>query len=290
MNYQPVFIIGAPRSGTNILRDCLSATNAIATWPCDEINYIWKYGNATYPSDQLKLEQQTSRIKSYIEKQFSKLAFKEHAGIVLEKTCANCLRVDYINAIFPDAKYIYIYRDSIDCTASAIKRWKSKFDFQYTLRKVRYVPYADLPYYFYKFIRNRLFKVFSHEKRLAYWGPYFDGMDISLKSDSVPIVAARQWTICNELALSSLAKINEEKVFSLTYKELVSSSHEKLQEIANFLELDSIESNPIFVFAKNNIHSGSLKKGYKGLAQNELSAIEEITSEVMGNLFENLNN
>ena len=38
MNRAPVVIIGAPRSGTNMLRDVLVGVGGYATWPCDEIN------------------------------------------------------------------------------------------------------------------------------------------------------------------------------------------------------------------------------------------------------------
>ena len=41
MNINPVIIIGAPRSGTNILRDTLSIISNVRTWDCDEIPYIW---------------------------------------------------------------------------------------------------------------------------------------------------------------------------------------------------------------------------------------------------------
>ena len=41
----PIIIIGAPRSGTNILRDTISSFNEVGTWDCDEIPYIWLYGS-----------------------------------------------------------------------------------------------------------------------------------------------------------------------------------------------------------------------------------------------------
>lgn len=55
-NFQPVIIIGAGRSGTNMVPDLLTAFPACATWPCDEINYIWRYGNAGFPTDELTAE------------------------------------------------------------------------------------------------------------------------------------------------------------------------------------------------------------------------------------------
>ena len=44
-----VVIIGAPRSGTNMLRDVLTSLPGFATWPCDEINLIWRHGNRDLP-------------------------------------------------------------------------------------------------------------------------------------------------------------------------------------------------------------------------------------------------
>ena len=35
-----VIIIGAPRSGTNILRDTLTSLSNVGTWGCDEIPYL----------------------------------------------------------------------------------------------------------------------------------------------------------------------------------------------------------------------------------------------------------
>ena len=58
-----VVIIGAPRSGTNMLRDILSTFEGVATWPCDEINYIWRHGNMSYPSDEIPRELANPKTK-----------------------------------------------------------------------------------------------------------------------------------------------------------------------------------------------------------------------------------
>jgi len=55
-NLKPIIIIGAARSGTNILRDTLTQLPSITTWSCDEINYIWRHGNINYPSDEFPVE------------------------------------------------------------------------------------------------------------------------------------------------------------------------------------------------------------------------------------------
>ena len=104
MQYQPVIIIGAPRSGTNMLRDVLTSLPGVATWPCDEINYIWRHGNVRYPSDELRPDMARTAVRKYIRKQFDWVAGKYQAHTGVEKTCANSLRVGFVDRVVPDAK------------------------------------------------------------------------------------------------------------------------------------------------------------------------------------------
>ena len=53
-DYKKLIIIGAPRSGTNMLRDLLCSIDGVGTWPCDEINYIWRHGNLKENTDEFK--------------------------------------------------------------------------------------------------------------------------------------------------------------------------------------------------------------------------------------------
>ena len=68
-----ILIIGAPRSGTNMLRDILTTFDGVSTWPCDEINYIWRHGNVLYPSDEIPIDRATPDVKKYINKCFNKI-------------------------------------------------------------------------------------------------------------------------------------------------------------------------------------------------------------------------
>ena len=55
-NFNPILIIGAARSGTNMLRDILSQLPNHTTWDCDEINPIWRHGNINHPNDVFTAE------------------------------------------------------------------------------------------------------------------------------------------------------------------------------------------------------------------------------------------
>ena len=91
LQYEKVIIVGAPRSGTNMLRDILTSFDNIATWPCDEINYIWRHGNMFYPSDEIPAQNATDQVKKYILGSFDSIHKKYNADILIEKTFY-CLR------------------------------------------------------------------------------------------------------------------------------------------------------------------------------------------------------
>jgi ATP-binding cassette subfamily B protein len=73
------------------------------------------------------------------------------------------------------------------------------------LKKVRYVPFTDLPYYGVRYFWTRVYRLFSREKRLAFWGPAFEGMDAVLKAHTLNEVCALQWQQCVNKAEAGLA-------------------------------------------------------------------------------------
>ena len=167
----PIIIIGAGRSGTNMLRDILTKIQEFGTWPCDEINYIWRRGNVRYPSDEFDVEQATEPIKKFIRRAFNRIAQKRGLKYVVEKTCANSLRVSFVERVFPEAKFIFIVRDGRDVVESALKRWVAPLDIPYIIKKARYIPLTDIPYYSIRYLWHRIYRVFSKINRVSFWGP-----------------------------------------------------------------------------------------------------------------------
>lgn len=231
----PVVIIGAARSGTNMLRNVLVGLPGYSTWPCDEINYIWRHGNRSWPDDEFEPEHARPEVIRYIRKSFDRFSSTSGASVVVEKTCANSLRVDFVARVLPEARYVFIVRDGRDAVASAQKRWTAPLDVPYLLAKARYVPASDLPYYGFRYLRNRVHRLFSRERRLAFWGPQFRGIQDALRECTVYEVAAMQWARSVERSSEALSRIDPERVHRLRYEDFVTEPEREVSRLADFL-------------------------------------------------------
>lgn len=238
-DFVPIIIIGAPRSGTNMLRDIISSQPGFATWPCDEINYIWRYGNSGFPFDEITPGQIKPAIEKYIKKQFYLVSKKYNSRYVVEKTCANCLRLDFVDTLFPEALYINIIRDGRDAASSALKRWTARFEIPYILRKARFVPLKDIPYYAARYLKTHLHRLFfSKEKSLSIWGPKFRGYKNIVKEKSLIEVCGIQWLKCVQKSGEVFKnRIKPERYFKVKYEDFVRDPVKQSKQIFDYFKL-----------------------------------------------------
>jgi len=247
---QPVIIVGAGRSGTNMLRDVLVKLNGMETWPCDEINYIWRHGNKYLATDEFEATNATPTVVSYIRSEFQSMVRKTgllkipfERRFLIEKTCANSLRVSFVDKVVPEAKYIFIVRDGRDVVVSANKRWTAPLDVAYIFAKARFVPKTDLFYYAFKYFKNRISKILDKKSTLAFWGPRFQGMDKLLENHGADVVSSHQWVRCVERSSAAFSTMSDERYVCIKYEDMVNSPGSTLKLILEFLdvEFDSTE-------------------------------------------------
>lgn len=279
IDFLKVIIIGAPRSGTNILRDVLTSIDGIHTWPCDEINYIWRHGNVGYPSDEIPADRAHSKVQQYIRKRFQQIASRYEASVVVEKTCANSLRVPFVDKVIPDAKYIYIHRNGLDVAASAKLRWTSSLNIPYIFSKAIYVPTQDIPYYALKYLWSRIYRLFSREKRLAFWGPILDNNIEVLQQHSLIEVCGLQWQRCIESAESAFAKMPKDRVFELSYEDFVDKPAEHLENILEFIGYSASAED--INSAAELVHTDSLGSAGRGLKPAEIDALNSLVGRTL---------
>lgn len=101
----PIFIIGAPRSGTTALMR-LMGEKAKGSITLKEVEKIWhsKYGVKNYYLDVLN---------------------KTGKNIIIDKNVRNSLRLSKILRVFPSAKFIHIIRDG-RASANSWRKWAIK--------------------------------------------------------------------------------------------------------------------------------------------------------------------
>lgn len=255
-----------------MLRDVLTRVPAVATWPCDEINYIWRRGNLRFPSDEFRTEQARPAVRRYIRRQFDWVARRYGANTVVEKTCANSLRVPFVDVVVPEAQYVFIRRDGADAVGSAMQRWTAALDLPYIARKARFVPLADLPYYAARYAAHRFHRLLSRERRLALWGPQLEAMDDLLARYPLDEVCALQWQRCVESARGAFEAMPSDRWLEVGYEDFVRSPESELDRVFDFLGLEvtpQIRSDAV-----NGVRPDSIGKGRAALAADSVGRIE----------------
>lgn len=260
--FTPLVIIGAGRSGTNLLRDVLTSLPGFETWPCDEINPIWRHGNIDWRNDEIPPERATLRVRQSIQKAFMQIWRQQgRPDFVVEKTCANALRVPFVDAVLPGARYIHIVRNGFDVVASARKRWLGELEvpgIPYYLAKARYAPLSDLPRYAASALKNRVAIKFGKQEHFNSWGPRFAGID-ALVDAPLDEIVAKQWAACVSLSDSAFAAMAPERVFQLRYEDFTRDPYNSLTEITQWLEIPC--DNEILKVAVSHVKTSSVGKG-----------------------------
>lgn len=143
---RPVFIVSPPRSGSTLLFETLAGAPQVYTIG-DESHQLIEGVNGlapaqrNYHSNQLGRDDATLAIVQELQGRF-RSALRDREGSapdgatavrMLEKTPKNALRIPFLKAVFPDAKFIYLHRDPRQVWGSMIDGWMSGRFRMYTL-------------------------------------------------------------------------------------------------------------------------------------------------------------
>ena len=120
----PVFVVGCSRSGTTITYETLAAAPQFLKFGW-EVPQFWDglYGPLSngWHSEAAGAEHaQPTHRDAALRYFYQRLG----AGWVLDKTCINVMRVPYLYALFPQAKFVFIQRDGRDNISSMMDGWR----------------------------------------------------------------------------------------------------------------------------------------------------------------------
>ena len=226
---RPVFVIAAPRSGSTLLFELLSAADDVWSLPGESHAVIEGLpALATelrgFHSDRLTAADATPLNVAALHASFlTELADRDGARYLarpldarparvrmIEKTPKNSLRVSFLRAAFADARFVFLHRAPAENIGSIVEAWQSG----------QFVSRPSLP---------------------GWSGPPWSLLLppgwAALDGRPLEELAAFQWQAANCTALDDLQALAPHERCMLDYRELVAEPHATLSRLCAFLEL-----------------------------------------------------
>lgn len=250
-------IVGSPRSGTTILGEVLGRHPDIVQ--IYEPYFLWDFHHGSGQSDQRLESDASSTSKQFIRSEFERVLARSGKRLLVEKSPENSFRIPFVNAIFPNAKWIHMIRDGRDCVAS-IRRETEKRRKLVEGRNYRELVRLALEMIEHQpFWRNRWQAIWYeiksmksfHPRQLLNkskfdghpgWGPRFPGWQEAREVSSALQFCALQWQqsvqYCHEELATLIAPSHRMDIY---YEKLVADPKRELARVFSFLDLPEID-------------------------------------------------
>lgn len=224
---RPVIILAAPRSGSTLLYETLAEAPEIWTVGGESHQFIEGFRqlhpmSGRVDSNRLEAAHATEQIVGKLRGRFARRLCNRdgHQWIqdkqpeelrFLEKTPKNALRQPFLEQVFPDALYVFLYREPGPNISSMMEAWKAG----------RWVTY----------------------RRLRGWrGPPWSlllppGWQ-ELSGSSLAQICTFQWESANRIALDDLDKVAPNRWATCNYDDLITDTEHTIHRICRFAGLE----------------------------------------------------
>jgi hypothetical protein len=219
---RPIFIVSTPRSGSTLLYETLEqapglySTGDESHWLIEDIPGLSPPERSWSSNRLIRADATPERAERLAQAFYSALRDREirpPSGRVrmLEKTPKNALRVPFFEALWPDASFIYLYRDVRETLYSMLEAWQSG----------GFRTYPELP---------------------GWQGPPWSLLLVPgwQRLSGLPLhqIVAHQWAITTEQLIGDLEQLDESRVLAIDYGELLASPQAQVEKLAQAVGLD----------------------------------------------------
>lgn len=219
---RPVFIVSPPRSGSTLLFETLARAPEVFTIGTESHALIEGVRSLTpaareWDSNRLDAGDATEGTVAFLKDRFAgnlrdRGRNRPRGGPVrmIEKTPKNALRVPFLAEAFPDASFVYLYRDPRETISSMLDAWRSG----------RFVTYPDLP-----------------DWEGLPWSLVLVPGWRDLSGRPLAEVVAHQWATTVETLLDDLAALPSDRWCVASYDRLVAEPDLEMRRLCAFLDL-----------------------------------------------------
>lgn len=220
---RPVIIVAAPRSGSTALFETLAVTPQFMTvggeahWLVEGFKPLVPFGSPTVDSNRLTAAHlppqlgvaMQARLAEKLRDGAGKPFANEDSVRLLEKTPKNALRIPFFAKLFPDARFVFLWREPEENISSIIDAW----------RNGGWITYPQLP---------------------GWDGPWSlllpPGWQ-GLKGKPLPEVAAYQWSETNRVILDDLEALPADRRHVVRYDDFVADPARVIRDVAAFADI-----------------------------------------------------
>ncbi len=221
---RPIIIVSPPRSGSSLLFETLARAPGLHSIGGESHQLIesvpaLRPDQRGWPSNELRATDATEPVVAHLHRLFLQSLRdrnRQRPGgdepvRMLEKTPKNALRVPFLAETFPDATFVYLYRDPRETISSMLDAWRSG----------RFVTYPGLPEW-------------DNEP----WSLLLTPGWRDLIGRSLPEVVVDQWTKATTKLLDDLEALGPDRWCVASYDRLVSDPQAEVEKLCGYLGLD----------------------------------------------------
>lgn len=234
---EPIIIVGTHRSGTTFLGKVFRAHPDVAYW--EEPRHVWQWKHNFRADDVLRAADARPGIARHIRETFRRRMDEEGKSRFCEKTPSNCLRLDFIEAVFPDAIYVHIYRDGRAVVRSTGQVLGRGPDTHWMAKRLLGTPVWEWPSYVPRAARTIGRKLIG--KKMSYWGPRPPGWRRWAKEDPGHVVRARQWVGTIEPVLEFRERVDPSRWIEMSYEDFMAAPLEQFERLREHTRLAPAE-------------------------------------------------